>query len=1312
MQANARAADATLAVLKSHLESIENTVVSLDIGPLAADVAAAKGLVDQVAESLQGVDREGTAAARSVQKIGGAETAASLAAAKAEVSSLGDTLTQTTFKAVALDTALAGTGPAAAGAVSAGTGGTAAADLGLLAAAGVGGGRGLWLPPPFGFGFRGLRVGGGMAAFGSLLGLAGFGVERAVTSSLGILGSIGGGLAGGALLGAGALGTTAVGFGTDLAGIGQAAGDIKTVSQALTQLQTAVATYGKNSQEAAVAQAQLNQALAGFSPVARGAVLSAARTGQAFRDMFDQATGQAEKTGAQIIQQAMLTGEKFLPTIGAFAAENMHIIQAQLQPLFAWLGNASFTRPGFGGGLGIFTNLEQIFQRNLPTAVQAGSQAFEFLIRTVDVAAQQTGHFMATLDRFFTHMNQPGPFSRWAAEVNNLIGLFRTWMGLLGAVVGAIADVFKPAVGFGRAFAAEMTVLINQFRQWLNLASTQSTLRDLFSVHLVQTIQGIGGAIAALLPVIENAASAFMHMEIIVAGALTTALRALDAVLGAITRHPLVATLLGWGAAFAIVAKVNVALAGTFGRMLGLLPAQTSETMQLTEAINAQTAATERLVAANGALAGSTGAVAGATGAETGLFMSNLTVDDLMGVGALRAAVAGVGSSLMRALPLAIGGLIAGQISQQAGGPTALTRALQFGGIGAGIGSIVPGVGTLLGAGVGAGVGALVGVLSTLGNTTPLVTQKTLALSASFTLLAAHARASGAALLQYQQQAGGTISSVSRQLAANLAQVATQLQKAWVGPTASQIENGQRAYHQVTLSATQSTTAFIQKLEQMGASMAQSKPKIAAVYLEVARLMRELNQLPTKKNILIDLHMIVTGDLPARNMFGGSLFAPHFFFRSGDNVAQIQTAVPKALQEALARAEAGQGGNVKQINAQIYAFYAKQLKEAGLTAAQRTKLYQAMIPFAPAPGTVASANLGRSGTGLLSPALQRQLLLAQQAQAAARPAAGVTGAGTTAADLQHWINANQKVMQSAQQSLAYLRAQHYTQQQQVRALQQEKQLLDEIAAAHRNILAAQRAEHQLEVQQRINRILGIGGGASGSSISIESQLQQMLLRGLEHITTAGMTRHRGQTALSMTAQALGITPAQLARESPAKLMRQLQEEGFTFSRQQIMELKKIQEILTITHREGVKLNSAQRAKIEEWLHQINTTLTGTGATGIASNYTPVTAKSLIAGMNLTGTARAAELQKIAQDLGHAGKRPTGTAVGGIPLKANNEPVVVHNGNVVIHVSAQGARDRAEMKRLAAEIRAELLKVYRRNGAQTRGYNAGKGVGLG
>ena len=227
---------------------------------------------------------------------------------------------------------------------------------------GFGGSRGI--PLPWVLGGRALAGAGGCsAAFGSLAGLAGFWAEHIVTSGIGIGGSLLGGLAGPGLAASGVLGTAAVGIGTDRrASVRPVVTSTNTV-KAMDALQTAIQTYGRNSTQAADAtgSSPQNTQLGSFSPVARAAVTAASQTAVGFHAAFNASTGQAEAIGANIINQAIKTGEAFLPTLGKYATQNLGIIQQGLQPFFDWLKNA---RPS--GGLGVFTQLENLFQSQFP----------------------------------------------------------------------------------------------------------------------------------------------------------------------------------------------------------------------------------------------------------------------------------------------------------------------------------------------------------------------------------------------------------------------------------------------------------------------------------------------------------------------------------------------------------------------------------------------------------------------------------------------------------------------------------------------------------------------------------------------------------------------------------------------------------------------------------------------------------------------------------------------------------------------------------------------------------------------------------
>lgn len=496
----------------------------------AAQTAETRANVASILDGVRGISADAIAAAHELDQVRltQGQAAGSVAAGaeiKGVVDSIGDSASAARDKIAGVTAALVG--------------GSLLSKL----FGGGGGGGGL------------MGGGGGMfglpgASFGSLGMFAGLGVEHILSTAIGVAGSGIQAMLGAGFLGLGAGGTMAVGVGTDMAGIGQAANDIKTVTPLLSNLSAAVQQYGKNSNQAKAAQQALNQALDGFSVKARAAVLVAARTANQFHQMFNAATGAAESVGAQIITEAMHVGEAFLPTIGKFALQNMNIIKRDIQPLFDWLKNGAFQGPGKGGGLGIFTNLEQIFQKNLPTSIHAMSQGFELLMKVIDVAAQHLGGFTKLINELLTKLNGPD-FGKVASFVNSSIQAFDVWMKMFVALGKVLIDVFRPALGVGRLIIEDLTQLFKLTADWLGAKGTQDVLGKLFAAHK-QEIDLIFQAIKALLPGLEQLASAFMQIEAVVTSVFVTALKPFVDLVQKILSIPLVAQIAGWAAALYI----------------------------------------------------------------------------------------------------------------------------------------------------------------------------------------------------------------------------------------------------------------------------------------------------------------------------------------------------------------------------------------------------------------------------------------------------------------------------------------------------------------------------------------------------------------------------------------------------------------------------------------------------------------------------------------------------------------------------------------------------------------------------------------
>jgi len=456
------------------IESIPDADVDVDagLGDLMANLAAAKAeladLAAMKADPQVGV--EGMAPAMFDLEALRAQVAA-LNGAHAWIRVDATGVTSASIEMAALKGATGGGGGGGLGAfwslLSGGKGGEGGGIGGLLTTLGWGSGA----------------LGG--AGFGSLLDFAGLGVGHLALTGVGLAGSAAGGALGGGLPGLGALAVMGTGMLTDLAGIGQAAGDIKNTYSAMTALSTAVSEYGKNSNAARQAQIALNNTLTSFSPVARGAVSSAAQLAIHLKAMFDAATGLAEKGGAQIISEIMRSTEPFISVIGAFAAQNMQIILRDIRPLLAWLDT---------GGLDIFRTLNGLFQQQLPTAIAAFSQAIKFFLTLMSMAAQYTGGFVKSIDDFFTKLNRPGDMEQVRGVVATLINDFHLWLNFAIALGEAIYNLFHDDAHTAQAIISYLTTLLHELSTYL-ATTGRAQVHSIFEVHKNEILELIAVAV-------------------------------------------------------------------------------------------------------------------------------------------------------------------------------------------------------------------------------------------------------------------------------------------------------------------------------------------------------------------------------------------------------------------------------------------------------------------------------------------------------------------------------------------------------------------------------------------------------------------------------------------------------------------------------------------------------------------------------------------------------------------------------------------------------------------------------------------------
>ena len=571
----------------------------------------------------------------------------------------------------------------AAGASGGGSGGGGLLAGGLLSRLLWGGGAG---------GIAGAVGLGGLGGMGSIGSLAGFGPEHVLMTLLGIGGSAAGGAIGGGLLAAGALTTAGVGMGTDLAGMGQAAGDIKNVVTAQNALNQAIAVYGPASYQAADAQKQLNYQLNSFSPLAQQAVLAAANTAQGFHQAFNAATGAAESTGAQIINMGMQVAEKFLPELGKAAATNMSIIQSSLEGpkgLFEWFGTQ---------GLSIFTQIENHFTAQLPTAMDALTNGAELLIKTLGYLSSQTGGFIGKLDTFLQNANGPG-FDKWIADIDKLIADFHLWASIVYNLGRDIVDLFSNDAGTANSILTYLDQMLIKLGDWERSTEGKTDLHNIFEVHKQEIME--------LLKLLPGLLSGFGEFYLTVAPAFTTVatdlLKVLVPILTTMEKMPFGTWVVGLGLISGKLFGIKSLLGGIGGLAnagLGALGIETTlgtGSMTFSGAVGVFSAAVNRFAA--GSVAG------GATGAAEGGFFAEGAAGLFGG-----ASLSEVGIGLAAAFATAVGGFFAGKgIGGLVGGQTGSAIG---GGVGAIGGGAVGGamIGTAFG-GIGAVPGAILGAI-------------------------------------------------------------------------------------------------------------------------------------------------------------------------------------------------------------------------------------------------------------------------------------------------------------------------------------------------------------------------------------------------------------------------------------------------------------------------------------------------------------------------------------------------------------------------------------------------------------------------
>lgn len=410
------------------------------------------------------------------------------------------------------------------------------------AAQGPGGAGGAGAGIPSALGFGGAMFGGGLglAGFGTVAGLAGFGLERVLTLALGLIGSLSEAFAGLGVIAAGAFATIAVGMGSDMVVMKSTIADTQTFYKTLVQLEQATIQYGAGSQQAAFYTQQLNTQMAMLGNTAGvQAEVGLAKLALTINQQWDQATSDARVQAVALLTQILILGQNYIPLVAEAARRNLSIINTGLMPLFAWLRGPQ--------GMGIFTDLENKFARDLPTALDAFTQGIEFLLRFLDLASNYTGGFVQWLDRLFTYLNSPAGWARVKKDVQSVIDVFHVWRDFIVILFKDLALLLGQSVGVGTTMIVMLTGMLDRLHTYLESTSGKNAVGNLFSAHKAE--------IVALLTLLPKLAGPVAEIYLKLAVPLTNIATAMVNIVNALLSIPGAGPIFAYALAFAFLAS-------------------------------------------------------------------------------------------------------------------------------------------------------------------------------------------------------------------------------------------------------------------------------------------------------------------------------------------------------------------------------------------------------------------------------------------------------------------------------------------------------------------------------------------------------------------------------------------------------------------------------------------------------------------------------------------------------------------------------------------------------------------------------------
>jgi hypothetical protein len=298
-----------------------------------------------------------------------------------------------------------------------------------------------------------------------------------------LAGSFAAASAGAGVLATGGLGVLAAGLSGVIGLTRGATESFEKITSAIEARNLAVASFGRDSEQAERAQKKLNGTVEEFGGDRMfQAVLAWRQLGDTFRNL----TNPAMEEGRSVFIALLGAVERVMPTV---AAVTNTVAQALSGPLQAALERLS------GGEMqGIFASLGDAFARIAPAGVEAITNVIVGIARAAEQAApffENLAYNVADLAERFANWAAGDGISRLFAD---LVRHTQSWWDLLVAVGGVIGAIFSSGASEGRGLVDTLTDAANEFREFLETGG-----RD----DLISFFKACVTAVEAIIDVIQ-----------------------------------------------------------------------------------------------------------------------------------------------------------------------------------------------------------------------------------------------------------------------------------------------------------------------------------------------------------------------------------------------------------------------------------------------------------------------------------------------------------------------------------------------------------------------------------------------------------------------------------------------------------------------------------------------------------------------------------------------------------------------------------------------------------------------------------------